>query len=101
MSIFWLLGIATSGAPTFISDLYTGSISDKDITKQSGILELLEEEDECMADKGFNIKDILEPNGVTLNVPLFLSDKGQFDGGEDENTQSIASVRIHVEIKGH
>lgn len=54
-----------------------------------------------MADKGFNIKDILEPNGVTLNVPLFLSDKGQFDGGEDENTQSIASVRIHVEIKGH
>ncbi|XP_068696963.1 uncharacterized protein [Montipora foliosa] len=92
-----LLGIAPSGAPTFISDLYTGSISDKDITKQSGILELLEEGDECMADKGFNIKDLLEPIGVTLNIPPFLSDKGQFDGGEVENTQSIASVRIHVE----
>ena len=46
-----LLGIAPSGAPVFISDLYTGSISDKDITKQSGILELLEKGDECMADK--------------------------------------------------
>ena len=54
-----------------------------------------------MADKGFNIKDLLEPIGVTLIIPPLLSDKGQFDGGEDENTQSIASVRIHVEIKGH
>ena len=85
------------GTPTFISDLYTGSISDKDVTKQSGILELLKEGDECTADKGFNIKDLLEPIGVTLNIPPFLFDKGQFDGGEFENTQSIVSVRIHVE----
>ena len=94
-----LLGIAPSGAPTFISDLYTSSISDKDITKQSGILELLEKGDECMADKGFNIKDLLEPIGVTLNITPFLSHKGQFDAGEVENTQSIASIRIHVESR--
>ena len=92
-----LLGIAPSGAPVFISDLYTGSISDKDITKQSGILELLEKGDDCMADKGFNIKDLLEPIGVTLNIPPFLSDKAQFNEEEVENTQSVASVRIHVE----
>jgi len=35
-----LSGIALTGAPVFISVLYTGSIPDKDITKQSGILEL-------------------------------------------------------------
>ena len=29
-----LFGIAPSGAPVFISDLYTGSISDKDITNK-------------------------------------------------------------------
>lgn len=92
-----LLGIAHSGAPTFISDLYTGCISDKDITKQSGIPELLKEGDECMADKGFNIKDLLEPIGVTLNIPPFLSNKGQFDGEDVEDRQSIASVRIHGE----
>ena len=92
-----LLGIAPSGAPVFISDLYTGSISDKDITKQSGILELLKKGDDCMADKGFNIKDLLEPIGVTLNIPPFLSDKAQFNEEEVENTQSVASVRIHVE----
>ena len=27
-----------------------------------------------MADEGFNIKDLLEPIGVTLNIPPFLSD---------------------------
>lgn len=92
-----LLGIAPSSAPVFFSDLYTGSISDKDITKQRGILTLLEKGDDCMADKGFNIKDLLEPIEVTLNIPPFLSDKGQFNEEEVENTQSIASVRIHVE----
>ena len=52
--------------------------------------------DDCMADKGFNIKDLLEPIVVTLNVPPFLSDKAQFNEEEVENTQSVASVRIHV-----
>ena len=84
------MGIALSGAPVFNSDLYTGSISDKDITRQSGILELLEKGDNYMADKGFNIIDLLDPNEP------FLSEKGQFDE-EVETTQSIASVRIHVE----
>ena len=50
-----------------------------------------------MADKGFNIKDLLDPIEVTLNTPPFLSEEGQFDEEEVETTQSIASVRIHVE----
>ena len=33
-----LLGIAPSGAITFISELYEGSISDKETVKRSGIL---------------------------------------------------------------
>ena len=44
-----------------------------------------------------NIKDLLEPIGVTLNIPPFLSDKAQINEEEVENTQSVASVRIHVE----
>ena len=35
-----LLGIEPSGGVTFVSQLYTGDISDKEITKQSGILSL-------------------------------------------------------------
>lgn len=33
----------TSGEITFLSSLYEGSISDKEISKQSGVLSLLEE----------------------------------------------------------
>ena len=41
---------------TFIFDLYPGSISDKELTRCSGILNLLEEGDSVMADRGFDIK---------------------------------------------
>ena len=76
-----MLGTAPSGAPVFISDLYTGSISDKDITKQSGILELLKKGDDCMVDKGFNIKDLLEPIALIGSYKRFdmqMRRKGQF-----------------------
>ena len=91
-----LLRIAPSGVPVFISDLYTGSISDTDMRRQSESLELLEKGDDCMADRGFKIKNLLDPIEETLNIPPFLSEKGQFCE-EVETTQSIASVRIHVE----
>ena len=32
-----------------------------------------------------------------MNIPPFLLDKAQFNEEEVENTQSVASVRIHVE----
>ena len=32
-----------------------------------------------------------------MKIPPFLSDKAQFNEEEAENTQSVASVRIHVE----
>ncbi|XP_039655590.1 uncharacterized protein LOC120558601 [Perca fluviatilis] len=60
-----LVGISPSGLVTFVSDLYTGSISDKEITRESGILCLLEEGDEVMADKGFLIKDLLTEINVS------------------------------------
>ncbi|XDV17038.1 hypothetical protein PO909_016489 [Leuciscus waleckii] len=54
-----LIGIAPCGAVTFVSSLYTGSISDQELTKQSGFLDLLEPGDACMADKGFTIEKML------------------------------------------
>lgn len=52
-----LIGITPNGAVCFVSKLFTGNISDKDITKRSGILDLLENGDEVMTDKGFLIQD--------------------------------------------
>ncbi|KAJ8353198.1 hypothetical protein SKAU_G00207650 [Synaphobranchus kaupii] len=55
------------------------SISDKEITKESGILNLLEEGDEVMADKGFLIKELLADINVKLVIPPFLGPSGQFN----------------------
>ena len=92
-----LLGIAPSGSVTFVSQLYTGGISDEEITKQSGILSLLERGDNVMADGGFVINDLLEPLGCTLNIPPFLNNQGQFTEDQVKETQEISNVRIHVE----
>ena len=63
-----LIGIAPSGAIIFLSQLYTGSISDGEIVERSGILDLpFSEGDDIMADKGFAIEDLL-PLGVPLNI---------------------------------
>ncbi|CAH1230754.1 THAP2 [Branchiostoma lanceolatum] len=93
-----LIGITPSGAVCFVSQLYSGSISDNAITAQSGIVEMLNENDDVMADKGFTISMLLSEKGATLNIPPFLSSKrSQFSKEEVEATQSIARVRIHVE----
>ena len=67
-----LVGIAPSGGITFVSQLYTGSISDREIVLQSGILsQSFDDGNSVMADKGFQIQDIL-PLGVDLNIPPFF-----------------------------
>ncbi|XP_038046731.1 uncharacterized protein LOC119720936 [Patiria miniata] len=54
-----LIGVAPNGVITFASNLYGGSVSDKAITLDCGILDQLEEGDMILADKGFLIHDIL------------------------------------------
>ena len=100
-----LVGISPNGSVTFVSSLFQGSVSDKEITRQSGILNLLEEGAEVMAAKGFLIEDLLKKVNVTLVIPPFLGkSKGcnvsggkQFTAAEVSNPQEIARVRIHVE----
>ena len=50
-----------------------------------------------MADRGFTTKKTLEPSGVTLNIPSFLAGKDQLSQEEVTESQTIATVRIHVE----
>ena len=64
-----LKAISPSGAISFISDLFEGNISDKELTSQYGLLDLLEDGDSVMEDKGFNIADLLNARSVTLNIP--------------------------------
>ena len=92
-----LIGISPSGIITFVSKLYAGSISDKELTRCSGIMDLLQPGDSVMADHGFDIQDDLALRGVKLNIPPFLKGKSQLSESELVETRRIASVRIHVE----
>ena len=77
-----LVGISHEGVITFVSLLFPGSISDKELTRQSGILDLLEPGDSVMADRGFNIEEDLLLRGAQLNIPPFLRGKVQLSGIE-------------------
>ena len=92
-----LIGITPAGTIPFIGQLYTGSISDREIVIRSGLLELpFDESDSVMAEKGFTIEDLL-PLGVYLNIPPFLGKSAQMPADQVVLTQKIASLRMHVE----
>lgn len=45
-------------------------MSDRQITRESGVLDLLSCGDNVMVDRGFEIQDIV-PDGVMVNMPPF------------------------------
>ena len=94
-----LVGIAPSGAVIFVSQLYDGSISDKEIVNRSEFLKkkLWSDGDSAMADRGFTIHDQVARVGVSLNIPAFLGGRDYLTKAEVKASQTIASVRIHVE----
>jgi len=94
-TIKFLVGISPSGFISFLSPCYGGRASDKFITKDSGFYDLLERDDEVMADRGFQIKIILRY--CKLVVPPGARTKSQMTTAECKKTKKIANLRIHVE----
>lgn len=93
-----LIGISCTGGITFISDAYGGSISDRCLFEKCGLTDLLEKNDIVLADRGFQIQDILAPNDVTLNVPEFMKRKAdQLEPEQLSRSKKTSSKRIHIE----
>ena len=78
----------TNSGITFISKAYSGRLSVKKITLESGFLDRIPSSTTIMADKGFNLIDESpsDKRGITQMTPAQLS-----------ITSSIAKVRILVE----
>ena len=59
--------------------------------------ERFEAGDAIMADKGFDIGELLKSRKLKLNHPPYMRDKKKFSPDEVVETRRIASLRIHAE----
>jgi hypothetical protein len=92
-----LIGVAPSGACSVISDCYSGSISDREIVEKSGFIDYIDKGDMILADRGFQIEDLLDHKQAKLNIPPFLRGKPCFSLNETQKGKVIARARIHIE----
>ena len=90
-----LVACTPSGQLGFISQLYTGNISDRELVLRSGFLQMPHNRGAVwLVDKGFQIQDLAEPLGVKVNMPAFVGKRKQMNADEVFRTQVIANVRI-------
>ena len=96
-TIKYLIACAPSGAISFVSEGWGGRVSDKEITIKSGFLDLIENGDQVLADRGFTIAEELAYKGGILVIPAFTKGKKQLQPREVDTSRQIANVRIHIE----
>ncbi|XP_078515803.1 uncharacterized protein LOC144781052 [Lissotriton helveticus] len=95
-----LLGISPHGEIIFKSPLYSGSTSENEITKLSGILELLEPNDIVIAATQFAIQEDLQgvnAHFVEYPFPCHVSPSSQ---GMDEEIVAVEDVEIEEVLAG-
>ena len=75
------------------SDRHVQITTESDLIKK----DLLEPGDSVMADRGFDVVDVLAHERVLLNLPPYLNGRSHCPGKEVVQTTQIAELRIHVE----
>lgn len=93
----FMIAMNSNGSVAFISKAYGGRCSDRFIIQDCGFLDILQENDVVLADKGFNISDLTIAKGATLNIPTFLQKKTQLNPLHIEKDKQITCLRVHVE----
>ncbi|KAK3924631.1 putative cysteine desulfurase, partial [Frankliniella fusca] len=99
-----LFGTSCYGGVSYVSGGYEGRITDQEIVMQCGFLNILEEGDAIMADRGFLLEEEMAQRGVKLIKPPNMTRKQKnnerrkrFTAREEVQTKSVAGVRIYVE----
>ena len=68
-TIKFLIAITPNGVVSFISKCWGGRVTDKVITQESGLLQLLEPGDLVLADRGFNVAEDVTMHMAKLEIP--------------------------------
>ena len=93
----FLICVAPNSGITFISKAYTGRLSDKKTTLESGFLDHIPQVTTIMADKDFNLIDECTARNIYFEVPPGKRGITQMTPAQLSKTSSIAKVRILVE----
>ena len=99
----YLVVTSPSGAILWVSPVFPGHISDRDLALYSFIYHgfergWIQSGDDFMADRGFNIKDILFSIWCDLVIPPFKTrGSNQMSVEQSEISALVAHKRIHVE----
>ena len=92
-----LISVTPNGLIAFASDAYGGSISDKQLTMDSGYLDLVDPHTEIMVDKGFNIIEECAARFINVHVPPGKRGQSQMLAKDLRKTTDVAKLRILVE----
>ncbi|KAK3108230.1 hypothetical protein FSP39_003597 [Pinctada imbricata] len=92
-----LIGASPGGLVSYISPVYAGSTSDRQIVERSNLTSICDPGDSLMADKGFTIQDLFATSDVAINIPTFFKKKNRMSGETVINDRKIASKRVHIE----
>ena len=92
-----LISVTPNGLIAFASEAYGGSISDKQLTIDSGYLDLVDPHTEIMVDKGFNIMEECAARFINVHVPPGKRGQSQMMPKEIKKTNDVAKLRILVE----
>lgn len=95
----FLIAINSHGSIVYVSRAWGGRTSDKHITANSvDFTATLNEGDEVMADRGFDINEDMKERGVKVTIPDFKgTGRSQMKNAEGKCSEKIAEARIHVE----
>ncbi|XP_065683771.1 uncharacterized protein LOC136096454 [Hydra vulgaris] len=92
-----LIFCTKGGSISFVSKGYSGSSSDRFITKDCNVARRFTPGFIALFDKGFNVQDLFLSRQVKAVIPPFLRSKRQFTPSEVYHCKRIARARIHIE----
>ena len=91
-TVKYLISITPTGSVSFCSEGWGGCVSDKQITIQSGFLNMLETGDLILADRGFRIEQEVATKGAILKVAAFTKGRSQLSAKEVDKSRQLANV---------